>query len=598
MEMITINKRLLTSKYLFLTLLFVFGFLNFAAAENSESTNNHNISKVFKVCPFNVDGLPKTISILGYTININEDGLEEEGAIAIGQYIANSDIDVFALSEDFDFHPSLKAKISDEKYTFGTYRGAISASNLSGLKVNTDGLEFLTKQPFSFSQESWTAWNKTYGTTTNGSDELIKKGYRHYVVDLGDGAYVDFYIMHMDADTSDKDNEARASQWEQLRDDILANHNNRPVIVMGDTNSRYTRDDILGLFINPIEAAGDYEVKDAWIEHCKNGNYPTLGSAPLMVSDLGYRDGEVVDKVLYLNPKKDGLSISSLGFDVDADFDKSDHKPIIVTMMVEGSTYMPAEANNWWRGEELKGNGQPVYIYNVGAGTFIAGKEATVKDINSAYIWNINGNGPSYTFACTNSSQDRIHMAKGGFSWNTSIREGSGASSLNVISSTTTTDRGNAYKLSATARGDTRYFNVDGKSYTAASTAGILNDWLFISNIQKEAYTTYKNLYNKAKDYQKYDLSESLRDRLDNTLDATGKGSYATYTDDTESLNKIITDIDAYLKDKPTGISSTNTANRQGIIAIYGTNGVRRSTLAKGINIVKMANGEIKKINY
>lgn len=591
--MTTIKNLLSMAKGLLLSSIACLAFCITLSAQGTQPEAGRYISKTFKVCPFNVDGLPKTISILGFTININNDGLEEEGAIAIGKYIANSNIDVFALSEDFNFHPSLAAQINDE-YTFGTYRGGISTSNLSGTKVNTDGLEFLAKAPFSFSEETCTPWNKTYGYTTNGSDELIKKGYRYYVVDLGGGAFVDFYILHMDAETDPKDNEARASQWEQLRDDILSKSTNRPVIVMGDTNSRYTRDDILGLFINPIEATGYYEVKDAWIEHCKNGKYPTLGDDALMVGQLGYREGEVVDKVLYLNPKKDGLAISSLAFDVDADFTMSDHKPIIVTMKVEGSTYAPATANEWWRGEKLKGNGQAVYIYNVGAGTFIAGKEATIKDINSAYIWNINGNS-SYTFACTNDTEDRIYMTKG-IKWSAGLKDGKGASDFNVIPSTTSTSRGNTYKLSVTTRGDTRYFNVDGKSYSAASTLSTFNDWLFISEPQKKAYTYYQELFNKARDYQKYTLSESLREKLTNTLNATEAGSYDTYTADIENLHKVIADIDTYLKDTPTGINSSSFASRQGYTAIYDINGVRHNTLSKGINIVKMVNGEIRKI--
>ena len=591
--MTTIKNLLSMAKRILLSSIACLAFIITISAQGTQPEAGRYISKTFKVCPFNVDGLPKTISILGFTININNDGLEEEGAIAIGKYIANSNIDVFALSEDFNFHPSLATQINDE-YTFGTYRGGISTSNLSGTKVNTDGLEFLAKAPFSFAEETCTPWNKTYGYTTNGSDELIKKGYRYYVVDLGGRAFVDFYILHMDAETDPKDNEARASQWEQLRDDILSKSTNRPVIVMGDTNSRYTRDDILGLFINPIEATGYYEVKDAWIEHCKNSKYPNLGDEALMVDKLGYREGEIVDKVLYLNPKKNGLNIQSLDFDVDAAFDKSDHKPIIVTMKLEGSTYAPAKANNWWRGEMIKGNGQPVYIYNVGAKTFIAGKEATIKDINSAYIWQINGSG-SYTFACYNDTQDRINMSKSLW-WTASIKEKSGASTFNVIPSTTTTSRGNTYKLSVTSGKDTRYFNVDGKSYSPASTPSNMNDWLFISEPQKKAYTYYQELFNKARDYQKYTLSESLREKLTNTLNATEAGSYDTYTADIENLHKVIADIDTYLKDTPTGINSSSFASRQGYTAIYDINGVRHNTLSKGINIVKMVNGEIRKI--
>lgn len=189
-------------------------------------------------------------------------------------------------------------------------------------------------------------------------------------------------------------------------------------------------------------------------------------------------------------------------------------------------------------------------------------------------------------------------MSKSGLSWSVGFKEGSGASTFNVIPSTTTTTRGNTYKLSVTTRGDTRYFNVDGKSYSPATTPSNMNDWLFISSEQKKAYNDYQELFNKARDYQKYTLSESLRVKLTTTLDETEAGSYDTYTTDMENLRKIIADIEAYIKETPTGISSSPVVGRQGYTAIYDINGVRRNTLVKGINIVKMSNGEVKKINY
>ena len=81
-------------------------------------------------------------------------------------------------------------------------------------------------------------------------------------------------------------------------------------------------------------------------------------------------------------------------------------------------------------------------------------------------------------------------------------------------------------------------------------------------------------------------------------MDDTEAGSYDTYTTDIERLRKIIADIEAYIKETPTGISSSPIVGRQGYTAIYDINGVRRNTLVKGINIVKMSNGEIRKINY
>ena len=302
-----------------------------AKAENSD---NNYISKEFKVCPFNVDGLPQKFG----WINVNPDGKGAEGAKKIGQYISQSDIDIWALSEDFNYHGDLIEGLGESDYQIGTARGGI---NLKNFKINArfdiDGLNFLCKKPFSFSQESWTKWNDNYGWADHGNDLLITKGFRYYLIDLGDGIYMDVYILHMDADDGEKDNAARASQLTQLREAILAKNDHRPVIVMGDTNCRYTRDDILGLFTNPIIERGSYDVKDAWVELCKDGIYPKVGDAHLMVKELGYLQGEVVDKVIYLNPKDGDTHLSAIHFEVDADMEESDHKPVIVTMRIEKS---------------------------------------------------------------------------------------------------------------------------------------------------------------------------------------------------------------------------------------------------------------------
>lgn len=329
--MTTIKNLLSMAKGLLLSSIACLAFSITISAQGTQPEAGRYISKTFKVCPFNVDGLPQKFGL----INVNPDGKGADGAKAIGQYINKSDIGFWGLSEDFNYHNDLANEITEGKYQIGTYRGGI---NLKQFKLNmnfdTDGLNFLSKVPYTFSDESWTKWNTCNGWADHGNDEMIRKGYRHYLADLGDGIKIDFYIMHMDADTGEKDNAARADQWKQLYNAIVANTNGSPIIVMGDTNCRYTRDDIRGLFINPINQAGKYEVKDAWIEHCKNGVYPTLGSDALMVDQLGYKEGEIVDKVLYLNPTDGDCHIKALNFNVDSEFTVSDHRPVIVTMEV------------------------------------------------------------------------------------------------------------------------------------------------------------------------------------------------------------------------------------------------------------------------
>ena len=83
---------------------------------------------------------------------------------------------------------------------------------------------------------------------------MINKGFRYYEAEIADGVYVDFYILHMDADSDQGDIDARHAQLTQLADAIKASDSENPIIVMGDTNCRYTREDIRAWFMDPINA--------------------------------------------------------------------------------------------------------------------------------------------------------------------------------------------------------------------------------------------------------------------------------------------------------------------------------------------------------
>lgn len=169
-------------------------------------------------------------------------------------------------------------------------------------------------------------------------------------------------------------------------------------------------------------------------------------------------------------------------------------------------TFAPVKVGDWVKGEAVTGNGQEVYIYNVGSGTFISGTSATVKDIKEANTWTItdDSNG-THTFACNNSTADRIHMNYDyvfpSFKWVADIREKSGASNINIEKGSTE----NSYTLSVTKNlgtnmfpnYQTRYFTVNGTGYEAASTATTNSDWLFISTKQKDAYVDYVNSFNE-----------------------------------------------------------------------------------------------------
>ena len=59
----------------------------------------------------------------------------------------------------------------------------------------------------------------------------------------------------------------------------------------------------------------------------------------------------------------------------------------------DNTTYAPAEANSWWRGEKVTGKEQQVYVYNVGAGIFVTTeKTPSEKNIDNAALWTLSHN--------------------------------------------------------------------------------------------------------------------------------------------------------------------------------------------------------------
>ncbi|MCF0199155.1 MAG: hypothetical protein HUK02_07500, partial [Bacteroidaceae bacterium] len=300
--------------------------------------------KTFTACALNVDGMPKEIKAAGIiTITLNDDAKEGLGATAIGRRLNTSGYDVVGLMEDFNFHSEIMAQATD--YTAMTHRGKIESTAEAIERIafqkspvfDIDGLELLTRNAHATaSGESWTAWASHNGYTDSGADGLIDKGYRYYTITLTDGTEFDLYILHMDAETNPADNAAREAQLQQLAQAILASNNGRPILVMGDTNCRYTRDPLQTKFINLINADARFTCKDAWIEHVRDGIYPAQNGNSIMVDAEGYRRGEVVDKIFYINNTASNIRIAAEQFRQDLSFvgedgyPLADHWPIVV----------------------------------------------------------------------------------------------------------------------------------------------------------------------------------------------------------------------------------------------------------------------------
>lgn len=263
---------------------------------------------------------------------------------------------------------------------------------------------------------------------------------------------------------------------------------------------------------------------------------------------------------------------------------------------VNTTTYTPAEANSWWRGEEVTGEEQQVYVYNVGAGIFVTTDNTpSEKNIDNAALWTLSKN----QFSCGDYHIKMWSAAGAGRDWYTATNKDE-ATVFNFVTGDTQ-DRGFSYKLSKTEGWFTflftRYFNVEKDKYTAAETKSKYNDFLFISPEQKEAYSIYSALYKEASELTSNEkISTSLLSQLKEVLTSTAAANYGTYTANKTTLQDIINTIKTYLNSTPTGIDKMNATSSAKAEAIFSVNGVSNAQLNKGLNIVKMSDGSIKKI--
>ena len=261
----------------------------------------------------------------------------------------------------------------------------------------------------------------------------------------------------------------------------------------------------------------------------------------------------------------------------------------------DNTTYAPAEANSWWRGEEVTGKEQQVYVYNVGAGIFVTTDDTpSEKNIDNAALWTLSNN----QFSCGDYHINMWSDSNAGLIWYKAINTAK-ATVFNFVTGDTQ-DRGFSYKLSKTEGwliSYTRYFNVDNNEYTAAKNKSKYNDFLFISPEQKEAYSTYSALYKEASELTSNEkISTSLLSQLKEVLTSTAAANYDTYSANKTTLQNIIDTIKTYLNSTPTGIDKINANSSAKTEAIFSVNAVRNAQLNKGLNIVKMSDGSIKKI--
>lgn len=308
----------------------------------------------FSIATLNVDGLPQKVVVF----KINADGPGSAGTVRIGKYLMQKDYDMVFMQEDFNYNDELTVMLEDN-YQFDTWSGDVGLEghnvdflHLQNHRFECDGLMGCWKNGVTLTSVERTPWTDVFGKFSHANDELVTKGFRRYELTLASGFRIVVYNMHMDAsDTADeqegndlKDREARLGEWRQLREEVLNRLDNRPVIVLGDLNSYYSRDNVESEFINAIAASGRASAKDVWVELMNNGTYPEHLEGFVYTEVNGYvLNGETLDKIIYINPTGGGQQLKAVSFSCDQDGYRrdgkmlGDHFPVAATFEVVGT---------------------------------------------------------------------------------------------------------------------------------------------------------------------------------------------------------------------------------------------------------------------
>lgn len=282
----------------------------------------------FSVLTYNVAGLP-----LGFSSSS-----PEVNTVQISPRL--NAFDLVAVQEDFSFHVELTSQLV---HPFVSIKDTTDVPIVaaSGLDLGLgDGLNTFSFSPFS--DFTRVTWNECFGLFESGSDCLAPKGFTLARHEVEPGVVVDVYNLHADAGGGPDDLAARRSNLRQLADFILATSDGNPLIVLGDFNSRYTREgDILPEFLTTVG------LTDVWIELSRSGVMPGLGpSLGDCNSDLAGASCERVDKILYRSGGD--VQLAAISHTVAGDWidsqgvQLSDHWPVSaefrVTVVPEAST--------------------------------------------------------------------------------------------------------------------------------------------------------------------------------------------------------------------------------------------------------------------
>ncbi|KIY46973.1 putative secreted protein [Fistulina hepatica ATCC 64428] len=271
-------------------------------------------SGTFSALTYNVAGLPDILS--------SSDPSENTPQISRRLWA----YDVIHVQEDFNYNDDL------DEYDNHTYR--TPTSGIAGIGSGLNTLSY-----FPYIDFTRITWDQCY---IDDGDCLTPKGFTFMRVRVSDGMWVDMYNLHTDAGVEEGDLVARSEDIQQVTTYMAEWSVGMSVILMGDTNSRYTRDtDNVALF-NLIDTQN---MTDAWISIIRDGDYPEAG-ADALVCDFPFPNGttqaemvscEVVDKIFtrpssIIDLKAITYTNEDLYFLNGSGYPLSDHYPISAIM--------------------------------------------------------------------------------------------------------------------------------------------------------------------------------------------------------------------------------------------------------------------------
>lgn len=251
--------------------------------------------KTVKLLCYNVAGLPSISGLMGME-NTDVAGNQRQ----LGRLLNTEAYDIIAVQEDFGYHRFLSAGLTN--YSYKTVH--------SGGIPGGDGMNVFSKFPIYNTRR--VPWQMASGVFNDG-DELTPKGILYALLDLGDGIYVDLYVIHADAFGDDASVAARNDNFRQLAAMINAKNSDRPVIITGDFNTSSHLSDGKA-FTSYMQNAG---FKDAWTELNNGGNYSDYDKyiAEHGTSQEGYWGvWDSVEKVLYRDGKGVDVSVTSFAY--------------------------------------------------------------------------------------------------------------------------------------------------------------------------------------------------------------------------------------------------------------------------------------------